>query len=743
MAQPISFEDFILGGLADSPYYGAKNSLAEIVGFDMHSQPGKLLVNQKLTKDSPASPDADEVTEFCKVGVPLSDGSSIWFSSTSGKIWREVAGAWTLLGTLEFPAFDLLTAAYTTKSKTVDGQVNIPTAMQFNNDGTILYIMANATVSGNNGEIFQYTLSTAYDITTATYASKKFNADLNGIAFFLNTDGTKLYVTEDNGGTSVIRYNLSTAWDISTAAAASNTFNFSATGDRCTGISMNTTGTKMFLFFYDALVVAEYTLGTAWDLTTASLVDTFAITNPLIYSGFYVKQDGTKMFYVTIDYVVKSYNLGTAWDLDTVVDTGRTYDIDNSGITGAGGFFGLTFAHNGSGFYVGGQNDPETVYQFSLGAEDLNVQVLDAAEHDGSLFYATKNRVRSVPIASITSILTASVGVGTFTNGDADYHPMVRLNGILYIGDGNLIAQVEDSVFTANALDIVSPLRVSALGVYDVELLIGTIVSSNVMQSQLIRWNTWSDSWQYADPIPEVGINAFLETDNEVVVSAGTKGHIYTYNGVQLVSKKKLPGSFVRGSTDECRVFFRSVLNYEGVALFGVSQVTGNSISYGIYSYARRSAGYPYVFALEYVISPNTLQNAKIGAIVSSSNGFLVAWNTGSSYGVDRLDLTAKYTSPYLVTRYIIADRLEPTVFGQLDVAYAALPTNTDIVIQKKLDAESSFSTVPSVVDAKRLLKSTTVDIGSMVRGQIKISCVVSGNNAPEIEGFFLDPNTD
>lgn len=82
-------------GLADSKWSGTEFSVAECVGLDLHSTPGLVKVNQKLTKDSGAT-----VDEFCRVAVAASNGYTFWFSYTSGKIWaRTAAGSWSLAHT--------------------------------------------------------------------------------------------------------------------------------------------------------------------------------------------------------------------------------------------------------------------------------------------------------------------------------------------------------------------------------------------------------------------------------------------------------------------------------------------------------------------------------------------------------------------------------------------------------------------------------------------------------------------
>lgn len=82
-------------GLADSKFAGVLGSVYRMVGIDIHSEPGLIKVHQKLTKDSGSTVDA-----LCRVRIAASDGSTLWFSYTTGKIWRRTsAGAWSLVHT--------------------------------------------------------------------------------------------------------------------------------------------------------------------------------------------------------------------------------------------------------------------------------------------------------------------------------------------------------------------------------------------------------------------------------------------------------------------------------------------------------------------------------------------------------------------------------------------------------------------------------------------------------------------
>lgn len=83
------------GGISDSDFMGYPNSVASMVGLDVHSEPGVMRILQKLSLAS-----GETVDEFCKVRVNCSDGNTYFFSSESGKIWqRDEDGIYTLVHT--------------------------------------------------------------------------------------------------------------------------------------------------------------------------------------------------------------------------------------------------------------------------------------------------------------------------------------------------------------------------------------------------------------------------------------------------------------------------------------------------------------------------------------------------------------------------------------------------------------------------------------------------------------------
>lgn len=80
------------GGISDSKYEGENNSVAKSVCLDLHSNPGVIQANYKMSLDGGTT-----VDELCKSIVVSSNGYIYFFSSESGKVWRKSsAGVYAL-----------------------------------------------------------------------------------------------------------------------------------------------------------------------------------------------------------------------------------------------------------------------------------------------------------------------------------------------------------------------------------------------------------------------------------------------------------------------------------------------------------------------------------------------------------------------------------------------------------------------------------------------------------------------
>jgi len=122
-----------------------------------------------------------------------------------------------------------------------------PTDVLFNNSGSKMYIVESTVASQ---QIHQYSLSTEFDITTATddsialdTALQTTNDNLGGAYF--NDDGTKIFVNDSD---AVYRYGLSASFDLSSASYDSVTYDFSGTVASAIGaIEFANSGEKMYI----------------------------------------------------------------------------------------------------------------------------------------------------------------------------------------------------------------------------------------------------------------------------------------------------------------------------------------------------------------------------------------------------------------------------------------------------------------------------------------------------------------
>jgi sugar lactone lactonase YvrE len=268
----------------------------------------------------------------------------------------------TLLLDGAFNSFDLSTASYDNVNFSVSSQDLVPMDVRFKPDGTKMYVLGRG-----NDAVYQYSLSTAFDLSTASYDSVLFyvnSQDANPYGFEFKPDGLKFYVV-GNSNDTVYQYSLSAAWDMSTASYDSVSFSISQDTVPY-GVTFNDDGTKMYILGLINDSVFQYSLSTAYDLSTASYDSvSFAFTSqdtaPL---GFVFNNDGTKAFMSgTTNDNVYQYTLSTAYDISTLSYDSVAFSVSSQVQVPSG----ITFNNDGSKMYLLGSTS-DTVFQYSIGS---------------------------------------------------------------------------------------------------------------------------------------------------------------------------------------------------------------------------------------------------------------------------------------------------------------------------------------------------------------------------------------
>ncbi|MDZ7726636.1 MAG: tail fiber domain-containing protein [Candidatus Campbellbacteria bacterium] len=416
-----------LGGSLDYlSLTGQTLTLNEIdVGTDTNLTAGSgvSLSSGTLDVDTSGINVGDLNTNFTTGSIPFSNGTNLtqdntnlFWDDTNDRLglgtnlpsyFLEVAGGDVYVTQTLTNGWNLSNASYDSVSFGVSGEALEPTGTYFKPDGTKMYL---SDRSSNN--IYQYTLSTPWDLSTAAYDTVSFDGQAGfprGV--FLKSDGTKMYELD---GSTTYQYTLSTPWDLSTASYDSVSFSVSGQESDAQGLALKSDGTKMYVIGDNNNTVYQYGLSTPWDLSTASYDSvSFSVSGQEgISRELAFKSDGAKM-YIVGDGAnsVFQYSLSTPWDLSTASYDSVSFDVSNE-VTDS---HGVSFKTNGTKMFVlDGDFSSGRIYQYSMagGSEGGSIFV------DNSIGIGATSPQNALDVSGASVIGSTYAGTNTApTNG--------------------------------------------------------------------------------------------------------------------------------------------------------------------------------------------------------------------------------------------------------------------------------------------------------------------------------------
>lgn len=344
---------------------------------------------------------------------------------------------------------DINLAEYSGNLFNVASQETQPTAVEFKPDGTKMYV-----IGYTGDDINEYSLSTAWDISTATFTTNSVStasADATPFGLSFKPDGTKVFIL--GGGTDEVNeFSLDPAWDLSSLSATPDATQSVNVDTLPRDIHFNPDGTEMFILGYNSDKIYKYTLNTAWDLSDTITLDSASLdmsggtcSNPI---GMGFNSDGTVICVGDANATAKmdQYNLSTAYDLSTATLAASFTDPDREN---SNSFYAI-FIGDSNKSLIALSNTDDTIYQYDI---TKRIATLDLST--GSVFELTPTSspleiVFSNPPASgvssgATLILDqAGFGGGALSNAKrlATFDPetgsvgIVNPNGIDFSGDG-------------------------------------------------------------------------------------------------------------------------------------------------------------------------------------------------------------------------------------------------------------------------------------------------------------------
>ena len=287
--------------------------------------------------------------------VKTSQIYGIYFKSDGTKAFYTGESQDRIAGIELSTAWDISTASWPTAVNTSGSSFFVQTNSSYDINQTGLYMKPDGsafyTTCSSRREVYRYNMSSAFNIGTAIYNSTlsvSTNAyDVSGITF--KPDGTKMYLT-DIDSDSVRSWTLSTAWDITTASYDSVSVSIS---NNPAGVRFKPDGTRMYVVEDNSDDVREYTLSTAWNLSTASFSREFNLTS---YQNkpaeILISPNGDKLFVCGINSSlnqsdVDEFTLSTPWDITSASHV-QTFDASFVART----ITGMDFNNDGTSLFL-------------------------------------------------------------------------------------------------------------------------------------------------------------------------------------------------------------------------------------------------------------------------------------------------------------------------------------------------------------------------------------------------------
>ena len=230
-------------------------------------------------------------------------------------------------------AFDLSSSPTQVKEKDLSTIEGAPQDIEFNSDGTIVYV-----IGTENDSIDQWTLSSPYDIGSLEVASSKntnIGGDPRGLKF--SNDGKKLFVVHHTGLSEsttgrVDEFTLTTPYDLDTIIKTNElTLSFAA-GGRRQGINFSSDGYKLFITnsavhsatpLSSRNLIREFSLNSPFNISNATNNGDFQpnYTTNIRLTGLTFNNDGSKMFHTDFtNNDIREYTLSCGFGVKTCTD---------------------------------------------------------------------------------------------------------------------------------------------------------------------------------------------------------------------------------------------------------------------------------------------------------------------------------------------------------------------------------------------------------------------------------------
>ena len=412
-------------------------------------------------------------------------GEDVKFNTDGTKMFVVSNDGLGLTGVFQYDlssGFDVSTVSYNSVSIDTQSETNSPSSTVFNSDGTKMFIL-----SYISDAVFEYDLSPGFDLSTASYSSNSFDVSSEaevprGMQF--NTDGTEMFVADGDhtiATNKVYKYTLTVGFDITTASYSGTSFDFTPqTGvGQVQDLAFNSNGTKMYLLDYNTVnpLIQEYNLALDGDSSGNLYYTDGRFDTRLATKSTTDLAEGTNLYYTdTRSRAAVSTTTGSAggggslaYDSGTGVFTFAPADLSNkieltslSTTTAAASGGGSLAYDNTSGVFTFAPADVHNATEIVNGTTSITIPVADGnisvqaggtvtAVVSTGLVDVTGNIIASENLSAVQALSTTVGGVqainGFSTIGSYN-------NGVPFVNTETGILAVQASTLAANVYSV-------------------------------------------------------------------------------------------------------------------------------------------------------------------------------------------------------------------------------------------------------------------------------------------------
>lgn len=202
-------------------------------------------------------------------------------------------------------AWDISSAVFS-DARSVSAKETSPWDIYFKPDGTAFFLIGQSSDS-----VHHYNLSAAWDVSSLSFVRSLSVASQDTFprGVFFSANGERMFALGAFSN-SVFEYELSTAWDISTATF-NDSFSVASQDTAPRGLFFKDDGTRMYVVGNDGDDINEYSLS-AWDVSTASFTQSFSVSSQdAAPTGVFIGKSGLKMYVAGNDNdSIYEYDLG-------------------------------------------------------------------------------------------------------------------------------------------------------------------------------------------------------------------------------------------------------------------------------------------------------------------------------------------------------------------------------------------------------------------------------------------------